>query len=139
MCRNIVGSLSFAGLATIVAAFVLFSPFLALAPAQAAPAAGDSATRGRLPSVAVHFADLDVSREAGVSVLYRRIQNAAEQVCESAKRVDTRIPSLEWLKCKSLAVTDAVRTLDQPLLSDYHQRKIGAAASSRTVLSQRVH
>jgi len=44
--------------------------------AAAAEMTVDVATR------VVHFADLDLTRSAGVAVLYARIKSAARQVCE---------------------------------------------------------
>jgi len=75
------------------------------------------------PSVQVRYDDLDLSRADGVKALYRRIRNAAENVCGAA---ETRSPALtrQWRDCFHTAVDDAVRTVDRPMLSSLHAEMI---------------
>jgi UrcA family protein len=71
------------------------------------------------PSVAVSYADLDITRTAGAQKLYQRITGAAKRVCG---RGDSR--SLDVLRlqqqCMTKAVSDAVRDVDSPLLTAMH-------------------
>jgi UrcA family protein len=77
-----------------------------------------------IPRQAVNFADLDLTRSAGVAVLYARIQLAARYVCKpvlpqdlgSAQRART---------CAAHAVEQAVADARSPQLTSYHHEKLG--------------
>ena len=64
----------------------------------------------------VRFGDLDLSRPAGVQALYRRIQEAARDVCE---------PEGDALggnrECRSSAIARAVAQVGAPLLTERHR------------------
>jgi UrcA family protein len=93
---------------TFIAALVICLPVLAEPPA----ASGKSP-----PSRVVHYADLDLSTDEGARVLYRRIKDAAWQVCRDAQDVPASVPST---KCWRAAVQAAVEHVNRPTLTALH-------------------
>lgn len=72
------------------------SAALATAPAIAGDAKGKS--------VAVSYADLDLSSEAGQKVLQRRLESAARRACDyDSTRTGSRIKSQSKRQCLSVA------------------------------------
>lgn len=65
----------------------------------------------------VRFADLDLSRPDDVAVLYARLRRAAHIVCEP---LPSNAPddSRQYQSCIDTAITDAVRRVNRPLLSE---------------------
>ncbi len=66
----------------------------------------------------VRFADLDLTRAAGALALYRRIQQAARDVC----RPDGSAAWYQsgYLECRSSAIAHAVTDIGAPLLTEHH-------------------
>jgi len=81
---------------------------LATAPTWAAPT-----------SITVSFRDLDLSSIAGATTLYHRIQSAAKQVCGYAPGADL-IERAAWQACYRNSTADAVRKVNNPLLTAVH-------------------
>jgi UrcA family protein len=85
-------------------------------------AAGES--DNELPKRVVHFADLDLTHNAGVAVLYARIRFAAREVCGP---IDER----RWQalvarnRCVTQAIARAVTDVNLPTLTSYHLTKTG--------------
>jgi UrcA family protein len=79
----------------------------------------DTPSHGR--SVTVSYSDLDLSSPAGAKTLYRRIQGAAEQVCghPGADVIEQAI----WRSCYRSAIGNAVRKVNDPLLTAVHAGK----------------
>ena len=75
-------------------------------------------------SVAVSYAGLDLSKEAGVDELYARLQDAAEQVCRSGVHTQSslllRQNSATKRACYDEALSGAVARLDLPMLDEKH-------------------
>jgi len=72
------------------------------------------------PSEKVKFADLNLSSQAGVEALYRRIHAAAWRVC--------RQPAGELAAartCETKAESDAIGKVNAPLLTAFYQQKTG--------------
>mgnify|MGYP001815364777 CR=1 FL=1 len=74
-------------------------------------------------AVAVSYAELDLSKSAGVEVLYDRLQRAAAKVCG----VNDRSSSLYYVAtaaekkaCYQDALSRAVAQIDAPLLKEQH-------------------
>ena len=68
-----------------------------------------------VPTAAVRYGDLDLSTEQGANALYRRIVNAARQVCDNPGSRDLqRFVASE--KCQAKAIEQAV--------SDVHSTKL---------------
>jgi UrcA family protein len=72
-----------------------------------------------VPSRKVNYADLDLSRKAGVAVLYARIKSAAREVC---------LPTYNWVAednkatqtCREQALARAIRDVNAPALTGYY-------------------
>jgi UrcA family protein len=78
---------------------------------------GSSARTG---SVAVRYADLDLSRPADVKVLYHRIRLAADATCGERELTGAHLPLPSWEQCVAQAVDAAVARVDRPALTAYH-------------------
>ncbi len=76
----------------------------------------------------VSFADLDVTRGQGISMLYRRIQAAALDVCEAANFREMQAAQATR-KCASGALDRAVTDANIPGLTIYHNARAGHTAS----------
>jgi UrcA family protein len=76
------------------------------------------------PKRTVHFADLDLSRSAGVAALYGRIRFAAREVCEPVR--DRGLQSMSArTRCVTQAIARAVADVNVPTLTSYHLTRIG--------------
>jgi UrcA family protein len=72
-----------------------------------------------LPSRTVKFADLDLSRNQDVAVLYNRLRAAAETVC--APLDDRQIAwHMNFTKCVKSLISSAVTKVDRPALTAYY-------------------
>ena len=92
---------------------MIFALALGFQPAHAAPPEN-------VPSVVVHFADLDLSRSEGATVLYQRLKGAAETVC--APLDDRNLARHMGFKaCVQTAISTAVAKVDQPALTAYYR------------------
>ena len=67
----------------------------------------------------VRFADLDLTRPAGAQELYRRIEQAARDVCE-ARGADYYGLSADTT-CRRSAIAHAIRHVGAPLLTEHYQ------------------
>jgi UrcA family protein len=87
---------------------------------SAVAAAGDA---GNEPAMrTVKFADLDLSQATGVLALYKRIQFAAQQVCEplTGRDLNSIVP---WKRCQEQAIARAIADVSAPLLTSYYLTK----------------
>ena len=75
-----------------------------------------------VPSVVVHFADLDLSRSEGATVLYHRLKGAAETVCAPLDDRDLA-RHMSFKACVQNAISTAVAKVDQPALTAYYEAK----------------
>jgi UrcA family protein len=91
------------------------------ATAEAAPPAGME-TR----SVPVRYADLDLSREAGVRALYDRLRSAASRACGTFDNRDLAGRKY-WQSCRDAALADAVGRLGNERVAALHQANQGRA------------
>ncbi len=69
-----------------------------------------------VPTKAVKFQDLDISKPAGAKVLYRRIRAAAKEVCPETRDNEFWIIAARNA-CIDRAIDDAVKQVDSPLLT----------------------
>jgi UrcA family protein len=72
----------------------------------------------------VNFADLDLTRNAGVTVLYARLQSAARMVCEPFN-VRALGSLVTMRRCVEEAIERAVAKVNAPALTDYYLAKTG--------------
>jgi UrcA family protein len=85
-------------------------------------------------SVAVKFADLDLTRKGGIATLYVRIKGAARRVCYQ-QSIDQPGAQESYPVCVRRAVSTAVARINRPMLSEYVARLNGEPA---TTVSTRV-
>lgn len=95
--------------------------------AVAASAASIAAPPTDIRQKVLDYSDLDLNSMSGVRRVYARIRKAAEAVCGDQQVTGSRITQPDWRACYDRAVADAVAQLDEPALSAYHQRRVGAA------------
>jgi len=95
--------------------------------------AGDMRAAG--PQQVVRYADLNLASHAGVAVLYRRIQNAASQVCGPVDR--RQLSQVAAAKpCIDGAIAEAVSAINSPMLTSQYLAKTGSASKLKTVAAR---
>jgi UrcA family protein len=92
----------------------------------AAGAAGASPTSSDAPALAVRFSADMLATDSGARALYRRLAQAAEQVCPP-QPTETRIVPAAVEQCRAQAITAAVNKIHNQRLAAVH-----AAASSKS-------
>jgi UrcA family protein len=93
--------------------------------AVTAGAHADEAVNG-VPARTVHYADLNLNTQAGAAVLYKRIRNAAEQVCGDVGSRDlTQAAAAK--ACVDRAIFASVHAVDSPKLMSEYRARVGAA------------
>jgi len=70
-----------------------------------------------VPTKAVRFDDLDISKAAGAKVLYRRIQAAAREVCPISMSRDLHLIAVQHA-CVEQAIDNAVRSVNAAALTE---------------------
>jgi UrcA family protein len=85
---------------------------------------GHAAESDEASSRVVRFADLDLTKSAGVAQLYARLQSAARQVCEPVTEKDLKAEALARA-CTAHAVERAINDINVPRLASYYQEKTG--------------
>lgn len=86
-------------------------------------------TDASLRHVKVHLSDINLNSIDGATILYHRLQSAAESVCAEE---DTRnLASVFRVKtCVSAAIFAAVADINQPGLTAYYRAKHGYSISA---------
>ncbi|MGD2134089.1 MAG: UrcA family protein [Maricaulaceae bacterium] len=87
----------------------------------ATAASGPSARAVETRSVIVEHADLDLSNEADVRTMLRRIRAAAERVCRRASDYRDLLGRREYFECVRAAADGAVAALGAPLVTALHE------------------
>jgi UrcA family protein len=90
------------------------------ANASAAGVSNDQSVSDGVKQYVVRFPDLDLSKMAGATALYVRLQHAARVVCDPLESRELGIAA-RYRACMDQAVTNAVAGVNRPLLSEYHQ------------------
>jgi UrcA family protein len=91
---------------------------------------------GRVPARTVHYADLNLNTQAGAEVLYKRIRNAAEQVCGN-------VGSRQWVEamaaraCVNQAVAASIGAVNNLRLTNTYNSHLGVAHTAMSVASIR--
>jgi UrcA family protein len=88
-------------------------------PSQAAEVASG------VSQTTVTFADLNLGSPQGLAVLYSRLKNAAQAVCEDQIENRKIGPVLEARRCKKAALDSAVLKINSPALSQLHASRTG--------------
>ena len=78
------------------------------------------------PSVRVQYHDLNLNDQKGVASLYQRISNAAVEACKPAEgpQLVNRLFWKAWNECFTQAIANAVQTVHNDKLSEYHGERI---------------
>lgn len=77
-------------------------------------------------SETVRYAELDLAKDAGVTELYRRLQNAAEKVCGvGASTAFSVAHRREQTACYDAALSSAVAKLNLPEIKRVHAENVG--------------
>lgn len=77
-------------------------------------------------SVKVKFADVDLTHQEGIAVLYDRIGSAAKAVCAPFDGRSNPKDSSMFRRCIHEAIAGAVAGVDQPKLTAYYRQRSGA-------------
>jgi UrcA family protein len=80
------------------------------------------------PIRVVQFGDLDLSREAGIAVLYSRLHSAAREVCESSDTWSLRL-FRQQTDCREAAIGRAVADVNSAALTTYYLTKSKAGGT----------
>lgn len=74
-------------------------------------------------SITISYSDLDLTRQAGIETLYKRINWAARAACGPASlhKYDAFLSSRKaWRECVDRAIANAVEDIDEPKLTALH-------------------
>ena len=71
-------------------------------------------------SEVVRFSDLNLSSDAGIRTLYKRIRQAARKVCAQAND-SVHLEQKNFRACQDTAVANAVSKVNRPMLTAMHQ------------------
>jgi UrcA family protein len=74
-----------------------------------------------VPTVKVYYGDLNLTNQAGVSALYRRLQSAAKQVCRPLVWGNEMTRGATRRACYNQALSEAVTKVNLELLSVLHR------------------
>ena len=77
------------------------------------------------PSVTVRYQDLNLNTAEGVATLYKRIHNAAIQVCKPVEgpQLVNHVFWNTWNACFNRAITNAVGAINNDKLSAYYLQR----------------
>ncbi|HEY2675446.1 MAG TPA: UrcA family protein, partial [Steroidobacteraceae bacterium] len=110
---------------TIRAATFFLAGAITLCALEAAARASDAG----LPTRTVSYADLDISSPAGAKILYRRIESAANQVCEYGAYWEMSLRQKQH-ECIDRVIDKAVKDVDSPALSALRPTSVTHLASN---------
>jgi UrcA family protein len=85
--------------------------------------------------VTVNYSGVDLSTSAGAKVLYARLHAAAEQVCKPLDRADLTM-GYRYRGCIESALSNAVREVDKPLLTQYYAERSGNFSLATVALAK---
>jgi UrcA family protein len=96
----------------------MIARILALSVMSAAATLTQAATPAPddVPTVRVHYQDLDLNSEHGAATLYKRIEGAAKQVCPTTSGLSVRASRLAE-QCVARAIERAVADVNSPQLA----------------------
>jgi len=76
-----------------------------------------------VPSVTVRYDDLNLTSDSGTAMLYKRIANAARQVCPDEFSRDMMIVTASRA-CQAQAIARAVQDVNSPKLALVHEAHV---------------
>jgi UrcA family protein len=77
-----------------------------------------------VPSRRVTYADLDLTRKTGVTVLYARIKSAAREVCLPVYGRVAQDHNMASQQCREQALARAINDVNAPGLTSYYLEKL---------------
>lgn len=80
-----------------------------------------------VPQIVVAYDDLDITRPQGLETLYARIQYAAMDVCDYDRLHKELARQRRPAACYHAAVDNAIKQVNQPMLTALHRAKSKAA------------
>ena len=101
--------------AAALLASATFSGVLSLAHAESVDGA---------PSRVVRYDDLNIATPAGAEALYRRIKDAARDVCGEPTIIGSYLVTASWKDCVAGSVRSAVLKINQPTLTTYYSARL---------------
>jgi len=111
----------------------LTAPVLSLAAAitLSCAATAFAQTSDSVPSVSVRYSDLDIASPAGVQMLLKRIDAAANTACGGVPDIRQLHQWANFEACRRSAVARAVATVDSPMLTATAHRRSPASFAAR--------
>jgi UrcA family protein len=103
---------------------LVLSAVVALATLGIAVSPAIAAAPTAAPARTVRFGDLNLSSNAGLAALHRRLEEAAADVCGPAEVPGSRRISPAYQDCVSDAVHRAVLQINRPEVTAYHVARI---------------
>jgi len=86
---------------------------------------------GSTPQVVVRYADVNLSTEYGVQVLYRRLQAAARQVCSTYEGHNNLLSNrAKWQACYDQALAGAVAKVGLEQLTTLYKKSVSKTSLS---------
>ena len=104
---------------------VLKTSLVALVLAVSAAGARAAPPDPGVPSMKVMIRDLNLSTDAGLATLYKRIQRAARMVCDASVWTGDPQGRHHWWRCYEATVADAVAKLNDSRLTALYEQKSG--------------
>ena len=114
---------------------VALPTLLALGGSAVVFAAPPAVSVDSVPRVSVSYAGLDLSTKVGASTIYGLIRAAAREVCRAFDRRELALRA-SWEACYEHAVSEAVSTVDQPLVTVLHQQRQHPIATASAETAQ---
>ena len=105
----------------IVKSLIIAAAVIAFGAPAIASTGADNGLKGA--AVKVSFADLNLQKEAGAKVLYRRLQQASKKACgvESYRNAGSVSESAKMQDCYESSLTSSVAKVDSALLTKIHE------------------
>jgi UrcA family protein len=98
---------------------------------RAAGTAGAADRTATSADIAVKFSQVQLNSEADAEALYKKLRSAARAVCDdNAGGHRTLEVRARAEKCTSQVLADAVRRIDQPMLSALHETKVSKTSNA---------
>ena len=101
------------------------SLFVAVAIAAASTGAANAESTYKISSVAVSYADLDLTRVEGVKTLSSRLGRAVDKVCGRKSDTASMTMRRKIATCRTESMNRAVAAIDAPLLTAFYQGSEG--------------
>jgi UrcA family protein len=100
----------------------------AICMASVAVGAHADETVNGVPARTVHYSDLNLNTQAGAAILYKRIRNAAEQVCGDVGSRELA-QAMAAKACVNRAIYASVRSMNNLMLTGEYNAHVGTAQS----------